>query len=100
MVLGETFDVMIEGVQGCRCQDAGLAHTAAEELRSRRPRATKSRGPARAEPTGAPSPLLKQTETVSNGAAQVAAGMPLATSAFHKRARQGAWPDHGRAPIR
>ena len=41
-----------------------------------------SRVPTRAEPIGAPSPLLKQTETLSKHAAHVAKGMPVATTAF------------------
>ena len=48
----------------------------------------KSRGPAIAEPSGAPSPFEKHTETVSNGAAiarAVARGsaLPSATAALH-----------------
>ena len=45
-----------------------------------------SRGPASIEPPGAPSPFENATDTRSNGAASVAAGTPLATSAFHSRA--------------
>ena len=52
----------------------------------RRARVTNSRDPASAEPTGAPSPLLKQTETLSKCRAQSAAEMPVATIAFHSRA--------------
>ena len=53
-----------------------------KSLRTRRAFVMNSRVPARAEPTGAPRPLLKQTETESNSAAHVFAGMPVATIAF------------------
>ena len=42
--------------------------------------------PATSEPTGAPSPFDRQHETVSNGAAHCAAGIPLASTAFQMRA--------------
>ena len=45
-----------------------------------------ARGPANADPTGAPSPLLKQTEIVSKCSPQRGPGMPVATIAFHSRA--------------
>src|SRR5262249_56912368 len=61
-------------------------------LRTRRARATKSRVPHRAEPIGAPRPLLKQTDTLSKFAAHSAAGMPVATTAFHRRAPAGGSP--------
>jgi hypothetical protein len=38
------------------------------------------------DPPGAPSPLENATDTRSNGAASEAAGMALATTAFHNRA--------------
>ena len=40
----------------------------------------------RADPTGAPSRLLKQTETVSKCSPQRVPAMPVATIAFHRRA--------------
>ena len=43
-------------------------------------------GPASAEPTGAPSPLLKQTLTVSKCLAHSASAMPVAAAAFQSRA--------------
>ena len=54
----------------------------------RKPRAWRiaSAEPARAEPTGAPSPLEKQIETVSKCLAHSRAGMPVATTAFISRA--------------
>ena len=41
--------------------------------------------PASADPTGAPSPFEKHTETVSASAATSAGGRPVATAAFHRR---------------
>ena len=38
------------------------------------------------DPAGAPSPFDRQNETESNPSTQRAAGMPLATTAFHRRA--------------
>ena len=55
-------------------------------LRARRAWAISSFGPSRADPTGAPSPLLKQTETVSKCRHHSRAGTPEATTAFHSRA--------------
>ena len=46
----------------------------------------KSRGPASIAPIGAPSPLVKSIQSVSTSAANVAAGMLLATLAFISRA--------------
>jgi hypothetical protein len=45
-----------------------------------------SREPHSADPTGAPKPLLKQTETLSNRLAIAPAVDPLATAALNKRA--------------
>ena len=54
--------------------------------RTRRARSKKAPPPAMTDPTGAPSPLERQTETESAQAAQSAALTPLATSAFASRA--------------
>src|SRR6267142_2643547 len=48
--------------------------------------AMKSRGPARAAPTGAPRPLVKSIHAESKGAAHSWAGTPEATTAFKRRA--------------
>src|SRR2546427_314506 len=45
-----------------------------------------AREPAMAAPTGAPRPLVKSIHTESNGAAYSRAEMPLATTAFMRRA--------------
>ena len=55
-------------------------------LRARCTRRITSREPHTSEPTGAPSPLERQNVTVSKGSAQTAAGVPVATTAFHRRA--------------
>src|SRR5258707_513253 len=55
-------------------------------LRTRRASAMNSMVLTSAEPIGAPRPLLKQTETLSKCRAHSAAGTPLATTAFHRRA--------------
>src|ERR1700731_1112009 len=48
--------------------------------------AMNSREPARAAPTGAPSPLVKSIQAESKGAAHSRAATPLATTAFRRRA--------------
>ena len=63
-------------------------------LRTRFARAISSREPTSAEPTGAPRPLLKQTETLSNRSAMARASaygsLPsasaCATAALNRRA--------------
>ena len=55
-------------------------------LRTRRASRIRSRGPASADPTGVPSPLLKHTDTVSNGSAHSRLETPVATIAFQMRA--------------
>ncbi len=53
-ILGEFVSMVVERVQCGRRKDARLAQNCCLK---RRARATMSRGPASAEPTGAPSPL-------------------------------------------
>jgi hypothetical protein len=64
----------------------------------------KSRRPTTADPSGAPSPFEKQTETLSNGAAiarAVARGSPpSATAALKRRRRRDASPGRGCGPGR
>ncbi len=48
--------------------------------------AMKSREPAMAAPTGAPSPLVKSIHAESKGAAHSRADTPVATTAFMRRA--------------
>src|SRR5579859_7358738 len=55
-------------------------------LRKRRARSTISFEATKAEPTGAPRPLEKQTLTVSQWAAYCFSEMPVATAAFQRRA--------------
>ena len=86
MIVGQPLDVMLERVQRAGRDDAGLPHAAAEQLAIRRAFLICSFGPASAEPTGAPSPLLKQTLTVSKCCAQSRASMPVATTALNSRA--------------
>ena len=69
MVLGEPLPVVFEGVKGAGRDDPGLAETAAEELAEAARPPDQGAGPARQEPIGAPSPLEKQTLTVSNPSA-------------------------------
>ena len=61
--------------------------------------AINAREPTSAEPTGAPSPFEKQTETVSNGAAiarAVARGSPPSATAALKRRAPSRWVDRPR----
>ena len=46
----------------------------------------KGRDPASTAPTGAPSPLVRSSQTESKCAAKVCAGVPLLTTAFISRA--------------
>ena len=55
-------------------------------LRSRRASAMNSVDPATTDPTGAPSPLLKQTWTVSTPTVSAPGGTPSATAACQSRA--------------
>ena len=55
-------------------------------LRQRRPSVMKSRLPQSTEPTGAPSPFDRHTETESKSCAIVRGGTPCFTAAFHSRA--------------
>ena len=86
VVVGEPVDVVSQGVQRARGDDAGLAHAAAEELAVSAREAMNSAEPTTADPTGAPRPFEKQTEAESTGAATSAGLRPLATAAFQIRA--------------
>ena len=86
MVVRQALDVVTQGVKRGGGETAGLAHSAAEEFADAPRFAMKSRDPANADPTGAPSPLLKHTDTLSNGSAQTRGSIPLATTAFQRRA--------------
>ena len=55
-------------------------------LRSRRASRIRSRSPARIDPTGAPSPFEKQSDTSVAPSAKSRAGTPEATTAFMSRA--------------
>ena len=57
-----------------------------KSLRFRRTSWITSASPATAEPTGAPRPFEKHTETVSTSATSAAGGTPSATAAFQRRA--------------
>ena len=57
-----------------------------KSLRFRRTSWITSASPATAEPTGAPRPFEKHTETVSTSATRAAGGTPSATAAFQRRA--------------
>ena len=67
VVLGEPLDVVVEGVQPGRGEHARLAHPAAEPL-AQHPGPLGAGGAAvtTSEPTGAPRPLLRQTDRVPN----------------------------------
>ena len=66
VVVGQPLDVVVEGVQPRRRQHADLPHAAAEPL-APHPRLgdRRRRCPTTSEPTGAPSPLLRQTASTS-----------------------------------
>ena len=78
VVIGEARHVMIERVQARRRQDPGLAPRAADPMAGAIGLLDHSdRLPASTLPTGAPSPLLKQTLTVSKPAASAATVSPV-----------------------
>ena len=91
VVVGEALDVVVERVQRRRgdARRPGACRRRASCASGAR-RAMNSREPTSAEPTGAPRPFEKQTETLSNGAAMsraVARGSPpSATAALKSRA--------------
>ena len=86
VVLGEPLDVVLEGVDPGRGEDAGLAHRAAQHARKRRAPRCRLARPGEHRPAGAPSPFESATPTRSNGAASAAASSPRATAAFKSRA--------------
>ena len=69
--------------------DAWRGFQPPRRLRTSFARSRKAASPATSEPTGAPRPLDRQIETESAQAAQSAAGMPEAATAFARRAPTG-----------
>ena len=87
VVLGEPVDVVVEGVEPGRGEDARLAHAAAEPL-AQHPGALGAGAAAvtTTEPTGAPRPLRRQTDSVSNSRAVVRQRVAGGDEAFQMRA--------------
>ncbi len=85
VIFGQAVDVMFECVQRAGGDDAGLRACRRRVLYGGVELGGSGRaGPHRAEPTGAPRPLEKQTLMVSKWPAQSAAEMPVATTALNK----------------
>ena len=65
VILGESIDVAVEGVDAGRGNDSRLAHGAAHQCLPRRACQANSRDVASRAPSGQPRPLLRQSVTVS-----------------------------------
>ena len=86
MVLGKAVPVMIQGIMRCSARTPDCRIAPPKSLRKRLLSRMNSFEPANAEPTGAPRPLEKQTETESNPFRISASDVLEATAAFQSRA--------------
>ena len=81
VVLREPLDVVVGAYSAAAATTPAWRMPPPTILRPRCAAAMNSFEPTSAEPTGAPSPFEKQTETLSNGAASSLAGTPSLTAA-------------------
>ncbi len=86
VVLGQPLDLVIEDMQAGGREDAGLRMPPPTTLRQRRALAMSAASPQSTEPTGAPRPLDRQTDTESKCWLISRTGTPSLTAALYSRA--------------